>query len=187
MAIYVDKTVYGGRPENKREANEMRCYDVLDGLGIEYLRADHDCAETIEACAAVEEVLGHPICKNLFLTNRQKTEFYLLLMAGDKPFKTKHLSKQLGTARLSFADAEAMNEHLDIQPGSVSVLGILNDKENRVRLIFDRDIYEDEYICCHPCRNTSTLKIRKDDIVNKLIPYSRHELTVVELPWETEE
>ena len=159
MSIYVDKTIYNGRPENKREDNEMRCYEVLDSLGVAYLRADHDRADTIEACAAVEEVLGHPICKNLFLTNRQKTEFYLLMMPGDKPFKTKYLSKQLGTARLSFADADAMMQHLDIQPGSVSVLGILNDKDKRVHLIIDREIYEDEYICCHPCRNTSTLKI----------------------------
>ena len=187
MAIYVDNTVYEGRPTEEREANELRCYNVLDELGITYMRADHECAETIEACADIENVLGHGICKNLFLTNRQKTEFYLLLMPGDKPFKTKYLSKQLGTARLSFADAESMEEYLDIKPGSVSVLGIINDTQKRVDLIFDREIYEDEYICCHPCRNTSTLKIYTSDILKKLIPYSQHEITVVDLPWEYEE
>ena len=187
MAIYVDKTLYKGRPMNTREANEMRCYDVLDSLNIEYLRVDHDNADTIEACASVEKVLEYRICKNLFLTNRQQTEFYLLLMPGDKPFKTKFLSKQLGTARLSFADAQAMEKHLDIQPGSVSVLGILNDKENKVHLVMDRDIYDDGYICCHPCRNTSTLKISAKDVTEKIVPFSNHEITIVDLPWESDE
>lgn len=187
MAIYVDKTVYNGKPENIREANEMRCYEVLDELGIDYIRADHEHADTIEDCHEIEKVLGHTICKNLFLTNRQKTEFYLLLMPGDKPFKTKFLSKQLGTARLSFADAEAMVQHLDLYPGSVSVLGILNDKENRVHLVIDKEIYEDEYICCHPCRNTSTLKILTSDIIEKVVPYSGHDITTVELSWEQED
>ena len=187
MAIFVDKELYRGRPTNAREANEMRCYDVLDALGIEYYRVDHEHADTIEACAAVEEALGYRVCKNLFLTNRQQTEFYLLLMPGDKPFKTKYLSKQLGTARLSFADAQAMEKYLDIQPGSVSVLGVLNDKEKKVNLVIDRDIYEDEYICCHPCRNTSTVKISTKDVLEKIVPFSEHEITVVDLAWETEE
>ena len=135
MAIYVDKTLYRGRPADKREDIEARCYDILENLNIEYCRVDHNRADTIEDCKFVEEVLGHEICKNLFLTNRQKTEFYLLLMPGDKPFKTKYLSKQLGTARLSFADAEDMERYLDLQPGSVSVLGVINDKENKVNLV----------------------------------------------------
>lgn len=187
MAIYVDKTIYNGKPADLREDNEMRCYEILDALDITYCRVDHEHADTIEACAAVEEVLGYRICKNLFLTNRQQTEFYLLLMPGDKPFKTKYLSKQLGTARLSFADAPAMEKYLDIQPGSVSVLGVLNDKEKKVHLVIDRDIYEDEYICCHPCRNTSTLKISTKDVIEKIVPFSKHEITVVDLAWETEE
>ncbi|MBQ8830875.1 MAG: prolyl-tRNA synthetase associated domain-containing protein [Oscillospiraceae bacterium] len=187
MPIFVDRNLYKGRPDNMREDNEMRCYDVLDELGIEYYRADHEHADTIEDCHVIEEVLGHGICKNLFLTNRQKTEFYLLLMPGDKPFKTKFLSKQLGTARLSFADADAMGQLLNVQPGSVSVLGILNDNEKKVHLVMDREVYEDEYICCHPCRNTSTLKIAVKDIIEKVVPYSGHDITVVELAWEIEE
>ena len=187
MAIYIDKTLYKGRAEDKRADNEMRCYDVLDALGIEYYRVDHEHADTIEDCQLVEEILGHSVCKNLFLTNRQNTEFYLLLMPGNKPFKTKFLSKQLGTARLSFADAEAMTRYLDLLPGSVSVLGVLNDNDKKVRLIMDRNIYEDEYICCHPCRNTSTLKIYTKDIIEKVIPHSGHDITVVDLAWEVEE
>ena len=187
MAIHVDKTLYSERPVDKREENEIRCYDVLEHLNIDYIRVDHEQADTIEDCKFVEEVLGHTICKNLFLTNRQNTEFYLLLMPGDKPFKTKYLSKQLGTSRLSFAGAEAMIENLDVQPGSVSVLGILNDKNKKVHLVIDREIYDDEYICCHPCRNTSTLKIKTRDVIEKIIPYSEHDITIVDLLWEMED
>lgn len=187
MSIFVDQTLYKGRPADIREANEMRCYDVLDSLDIKYERADHEHADTIEQCREIEKIIGHSICKNLFLTNRQKTEFYLLLMSGEKPFKTKYLSKQLGTARLSFADADAMLEHLDIQPGSVSVLGLVNDIDKKVHLVIDREVYEDDFICCHPCRNTSTLKIRTKDITEKFVQHTGHEITVVELSWENEE
>lgn len=184
MAINVDKTMYTGRPNDVREDNEMRCYDVLDRLGVLYNRADHEAADTIDDCHVIEEVLGHTICKNLFLTNRQETQYYLLLLPGDKPFKTKELSKQLGIARLSFAKADAMEEYLDIHPGSVSVLGVLNDTENHVQLVIDREVLEDEYLCCHPCRNTSTLKIRTADVLEKILPFAKHEYIKVDLPRE---
>ncbi len=181
--------LFFGRPENfsDRLEKEQRCYCLLDSLGIEYGRVDHEHADTIEACHEIEQTLGADICKNLFLTNRQQTDFYLLLMPGDKPFKTKLLSKQIGSARLSFGGAEQMEKYLDITPGSVSVLGLMNDKTNAVRLLVDADLIKDEYIGCHPCINTSTLKIRTEDIINKLLPETSHEMTVVELPWVIEE
>ena len=176
--------LFSGRPGDARIAKELRCYDLLDSLEIEYDRADHDFADTIEACHEVEKVLGCEICKNLLLTNRQMTDIYLLLMPGDKPFKTKILSKQIGSARLSFASAEQMLEHLDITPGSVSVLGLMNDKDNKVRLLVDKELLEQEHIGCHPCINSSTLKIRTEDILNKLLPAMGHEASFVDLPWE---
>ena len=177
--------LYSGRPAdiNSRLSKEVRIYDLLDKLGIEYKRADHPAAETMEACLEIEKVLGVEICKNLFLRNRQKTEFYLLMMPGSKPFKTKDITKQLGCARLSFAEAEFMEEFLDITPGSVSVLGLMNDKENRVRLIIDKDILEGEYIGCHPCINTSSLAIKTEDILNKFHPAVGHTTTTAEMPW----
>ena len=178
--------VFSGRPEDERIPKEERCYKLLDSLGIEYMRADHDYADTIEACHEVEKLLGCEICKNLLLTNRQMTDIYLLLMPGDKPFKTKILSKQIGSARLSFASAEQMLEYLDITPGSVSVLGLMNDRENKVRLLIDRELTEQEYIGCHPCINSSTLKIRTLDITQKLLPAMQHEASLVELPWEVD-
>ena len=180
--------LYSGRPENfdERLLKERRCYDMLDRLGMGYGRVDHEHADTIEACHEIEKTLGAKICKNLFLTNRQQTEFYLLLMPGDKPFKTKLLSKQIGTARLSFASSEHMQGLLDITPGSVSVLGLMNDN-GRVHLVIDEDLLKDEYIGCHPCINTSTLKIRTADITEKFLPEVGHEYAAVALPWEVEE
>ena len=145
-------SLHKGRPaDTDRIPSELRCYDVLDSLGIEYMRADHPHADTIEDCLEIEKVLGHPICKNLFLTNRNKTDHYLLLMPGDKPFKTKELSAQIGTARLSFANEEKMLEYLDIKPGSVSVMGLMNDKDRAVQLLVDEDLLRSEWLGCHPC------------------------------------
>lgn len=173
-----------GRPENceGRLAREVRVYDFLDSLGIEYFRTDHEEANTMEVCNEIDKVLGTLICKNLFLCNRQKTDFYLLMMPGDKPFKTKDITKQLGCSRLSFADSEAMLEYLDIKPGAVSIMGLINDKDNKVRLVIDRAVVEEDTIGCHPCVSTSSLKIKTDDILNVYLPAVHHEPTFVELP-----
>lgn len=183
MSIFVDEQLYHGRPTSEgRLDKELRCYDFLDRLGVAYDRADHGFANTIPDCAAVEAVTGVEICKNLFLTNRQQTDFYLLLMPGSKPFKTKDLSHQIGSARLSFASPEHMERLLDITPGSVSILGLMNDRENRVQLLIDRDLLRDEFLCCHPCINSSTLKLRMADVLDKLIPTFGNALTYVDLP-----
>ncbi len=184
--MFVDNTLYQGRPAERRIEKEERCYDLLDSLGVDYQRADHDEAATIEACHEVEKLLGCEICKNLLLTNRQQTELYLLLMPGDKPFKTKILSKQIGTARLSFGTPEQMLSALNITPGSVSVLGLMNDTENRVHLLIDRDLTKAESFACHPCINTSTLKFSTSALTEKLIPALHHAPQYVELPWEVE-
>lgn len=182
MSLFVDDQLYHGRPApGGRLDKELRCYDFLDQLGIEYDRVDHGYADTIPDCAAVEAVTGAEICKNLFLANRQQTDFYLLLMPGSKPFKTKDLSHQIGSARLSFAAPEHMERLLDITPGSVSILGLMNDRENRVRLLIDRDLLRDEFLCCHPCINSSTLKLRMTDVLDTLIPALGNDLTYVEL------
>ena len=179
----VDPTLYKGRPENcdERLDKEKRVYDLLDSLGIEYERADHDPADTIEDCEEVEKIIGVDICKNLFLCNRQMTKFYMLMMPGKKPFKTKDLSQQIGSARLSFGPAEKMLEFLDITPGSVSIMGLANDKNIDIQLLLDREIYESEFVRCHPCINTSTLKIKTKDILEKFLPAVKHEPVVVDL------
>lgn len=178
----IDNNLYKGRPADTRIPKEECCYDLLDALHIDYFRVDHEHADTIEACREVETVLGCAVCKNLLLTNRQRSAVYLLLMPGDKPFFTKALSRQIGSARLSFALPEQMESYLDITPGSLSILGLMNDSEGTVRLLIDRELLGDKYLGCHPCINTSTLKIRMVDVLNKLIPAMGHEPVEVELP-----
>lgn len=181
---YIDPTIYDGRPQNPegRLEKELRTYDLLDRLGVSYKRLDHDAMPTIEACHDVDKLLGIEICKNLFLRNAQKTAFYLLLLPGTKKFKTAALSKQIGSARLSFAEPEFMEEFLDITPGSVSVLGLMNDKENRVRLLIDKNVLENPSFGCHPCINTSSLRFETKDLLEKILPAIHHQWTVVDLP-----
>ncbi len=173
-----------GRPESvqDRQEREVKVYDFLDLLGIDYMRTDHEEANTMEACNRIDEVLGVIICKNLFLCNRQETDFYLLMMPGDKPFKTKDLSKQINSARLSFGKPEFMEEFLNIKPGAVSVMGLMNDKEKRVKLLIDKPVLEGEFVGCHPCVSTSSLKIRTKDLIEKFLPATGHEPMIVDLP-----
>ena len=184
--MWIDETLYAGRPDTPREAREDRCYDLLDRLGVEYFRVDHDVAEDIPACEQVEGILGCGICKNLFLTNRQQTQFYLLIMPGEKPFKTKFLSAQIGSARLSFGSAEDMERLLDLTPGSVSVLGLMNDREGRVQLLIDRELLAAESFGCHPCRNSTSLRFSTRALMETLLPAMGHEPLFVDLPWEFE-
>ena len=172
-----------GRPADldKRLPKEQRVYDLLDSLGIEYGRVDHEAAMTMEACIAVDEALGTTMCKNLMLCNRQQTDFYLLLMPGDKPFKTSVLSKQIGSSRLSFADGSFMEQFLDITPGSLSILGLMNDHDHRVRLLIDEDVLTGPSIGVHPCITTSSLSIATADLTEKLIPALGHAPTMVQL------
>ncbi len=175
--------LYKGRPQNSegRLPREIRTYDFLDDLGIEYFRTDHEPADNMEACNEIDAVLGVLICKNLFLCNKQKTRFYLLMMPGDKPFKTKELSGQLGCARLSFAGPEEMERYLDITPGSVSILGLMNDTGHAVQLLVDEDVLREEYVGCHPCINTSSLKLKGADMFGPVLKAMDHDLIAVHL------
>ena len=170
-----------GRPANcdGRLPKEIRCYDLLDSLQIPYQRIDHEPANTMEACAAIDQALQATICKNLLLCNRQETNFYLLMIVGNKVFKTSQLSKQIGSSRLSFAGAEHMEALLDITPGSVSVLGLMNDREKKVQLLIDEDVLKGEYFGCHPCINTSSLRLKTADLLERIIPAMDHDYRTV--------
>lgn len=194
-------TIYKGRPEDTtgREEREVRVYDLLDSIGVDYDRLDHAPAMNMEVCDAINAAFGRMtleefnaedcsdrtkhaiICKNLFLCNRQKTKFYLLMTPGDKKFLTKKLSAQINSARLSFAGEEEMLKYLDITPGSVSVLGLMNDHSHAVQLLIDSDVLKSEYVGCHPCINTSSLRMRTKDLMEKVIPALRHEPVIVKL------
>ena len=166
-----------GRPEDfkQRLDKEKRVYDLLDQLNIEYERIDHGSTMTMEECLEIEKELDAMICKNLFLVNSNKSQYYLFMLRGDKKFKTKDISKQIQSSRLSFASDEKMLEYLDITPGSVSVMGLMNDTNNCVELIVDEDILLEEYIGFHPCINTTSMKIKTEDLFCKVLPYIHHD------------
>ena len=173
--------VYNGAPAERRDEVENRVYECLARLDIPFTRVDHKAAFTMEDCVAIGEALDVSICKNLLLTPRNRSAFYLLAMPGDKSFVTKDLSKQIGSSRLSFATAEDLEQLLGVQPGSASVLGLLNDTEHRVTLVLDRAVAESRWFGCHPCRNTSSLRLRTEDVLEKFLPHTGHVPLVVEL------
>ena len=177
-----------GRPATNagRLDKEIRCYDLLDRLEIPYQRIDHEEANTMEACTEIDKALNATICKNLLLCNRQCTKFYLLMLPGEKHFKTIIFSKQIGSSRLSFAGGEYMEQLLDITPGSLSVLGLMNDKENKVQLLIDEDVLKGEFFGCHPCINTSSLRLKTKDLMETVLPAMGHDAKIVTLPIYTE-
>ena len=189
MDFYIDQTLYTGAPENlsDRLPKEVRTYELLDSLQVPYIRLDHDATASIEYCMDVEKILGIHICKNLFLCNQQKTKFYMLMMPGNKKFKTKNLSKQINSARLSFANAEQMETLLDVTPGSLTVLALLKDKEKRVNLLIEENVLKEEYFACHPMVNTATVKFKTEDLINKILPALNREYILVNLECKDDE
>lgn len=172
-----------GRPEEEagRLEKEIRVYDFLDGLGIEYDRIDHAPAavDAPELKSAIEETLGAQICNNLFLANRQRTRFYLLMLPADKRFRSSDISKQAGSSRLHFAEPEYMEALIDCAPGSASVMGLINDKDKQVQLLVDEDVLKAEWVGCHPCINTSSLRIRATDLFGRVLEAAEHGYIVV--------
>ena len=178
----MDGKIYTTKPEaSTREVKEMAVYELLEKLNIPYERLDHEAAATIADCQDIDEKLGIELCKNLFLCNEKKTKFYLLLMPGNKKFQTKELAKQINSGRLSFARADAMEKYLGITPGAVSVMGLMNDHENKVAVLIDEDVYNEKYIGCHPCVNTTSLKLRMDDVLTGFLKHTGHSYIVVRL------
>lgn len=169
------------RPEGVLLPQEAAAFDLLEKLGIDYDRVSHEAAFNMELCASVSDALGVSVCKNLFLCNRQKTSFYLLCMPPDKPFHTKDLSAQIGSSRLSFATEEDLVTLLGCHAGSASILGLMNDTEHRVTLAIDRTVAGDEWFGCHPCKNTSSLRLKTRDVLEKFLPATGHEAVIVDL------
>lgn len=179
-------TIETGRPADCSGRLEKECavYELLEQLDIPFTRADHPAAFTMEECEAVSQALHTPICKNLFLCNRQKTAFYLLLLPASKPFRTKEITAQLGCARLSFAGEEQLASLLHLTPGSATIFGLQYDTENRVQLVVDRDLLDEAFFGCHPCINTSTIRLSTSDVFNRLTHALHHDYTLVTLKGE---
>ena len=180
-----DYQLFTGRPQNAEcIPMEEKVYDFLDNLGIDYKTLKHPAAFTIEECNKVRDKVNAPVFKNLFLTNKQQTNFYLLVMPGEKVFKTKYLSAQINSARLSFANEDFMKQYLGVTPGSVTPLGLINDKDKTVKVLFDRDVLAYDEFACHPCINSATVILRLKDMSDKVVPATGHDITWVTLPNE---
>lgn len=177
----IDPVCREGRPLEKRSEQEEAIYDRLGELNIPFFRVDHDHADNMEDCRKIEAVLGAPICKNLFLCNRQQTEFYLLMMPGEKPFKTKFITAPLGCSRLSFAGEGHMHELLHTVPGSVSALELIFDTENRIRLVMDEELMKEETVSGHPGFSTTTVRLKREDFLT-YVRACGHEPTVIAIP-----
>lgn len=185
--MFVNPQLFNSHPNTTATEKEMESYLFLEKNGVDYVRAEHDEAQTIELCENIEKVIGGKICKNLLLCNRQQTDFYMLLIPGDMPFKTKYLSKQIGSSRLSFASGEQMSELLNVTPGSLTVLSLMYDKAQKVRLLIEKGIFNEGDFACHPCVNTATVKFSTDDLKEKILPALGHEYTVVDLECHEDE
>ena len=179
--MYINSQVFTKHPETTATQKEMDSYLFLENNGVEYIRAEHDEAATIELCEEIEKVIDAKICKNLLLCNRQQTKFYMLLIPGDMPFKTKYLSAQINSSRLSFASGEQMEKLLNVSPGSLTVLSLMYDKENNVELLIEKNVFKDEYFACHPCVNTATVRFLTADLKEKVLKALGREYTVVDL------
>ncbi len=183
--MYIDTQIYTAPPNGAgRLKKEMDTYTLLQELDIPFERLDHSAVAKVDDCYEIEQRLGLEISKNLFLSDGRRTQFYLLMMPGHKRYRAGELSKQLGTPRLSFADEAYLQKHLDLTPGSVSVLGLMNDKDHTVTLLIDRDVLAQEYVGCHPCVNTASLKLRLGDLLDKFLPHTGHQPVFVTLPWK---
>ena len=179
--MYVNKQTFNSNPEKTNTEKEMQSYLFLEKIGVDYIRAEHDEAATIELCEEVEKVIDAKICKNLLLCNRQQTKFYMLLIPGDMPFKTKYLSAQINSSRLSFASGEQMEKLLNVSPGSLTVLSLMFDKEENIELLIEKNVFKDEYFACHPCVNSATVKFLTSDLKDKILPALNRKYTVVDL------
>lgn len=151
--------------------NRAEILSFLNQNGIPYAYYEHEPAMTIESCLqlpfAGEDVA---FCKNIFLCNRQKTVFYLMVLCPDTAFRTAVVSKALGVSRLSFAPNESLAELLHLTSGSVSPLALLYDPEKKITLVCEKAIQGREKIAFHPCDNSATLVFDQDVFWHQVLP-----------------
>lgn len=168
-------------PTDERIATEKKVYELLAKLKIPYERVDNEVVETMEECEEIDRALGAEIRKSIFLCNKKKTSFFLVVVPAKKALDTSALEKKIGVSHLSFASGELMEEHLGTKPGSASVMGLINDEDDYVQLIIDKEVAEDEWFGCNPGINTSHLKMKTSDLLNKFLPQIRHKAKVIDL------
>lgn len=153
----------------------MEILEVLKKLEITYELLNHQAVYTVEEAKQIENMIDGIGCKNLFITDK-KGSYYLLVLEENKKANLKELAKTLNVSKLTFASSEELKEILGLEPGSVTPLSIINDKENRVLLIID-EYLTNKKILVHPNTNTKTISINFNDLV-KIINYTEHKYII---------
>lgn len=168
-------------PKKGTNATKDKVFALLDKLHIPYERVENDVVETMEECKEIDQALGTEIRKSIFLCNQKKTSFFLVVMPAEKQLDTGALEKKLGVSHLSFASGELMEKHLGTKPGSASIMGLINDEDEYVQLIMDKEVADEEWFGCNPGINTDHLKIKTQDLLKKFLPRIYHKAKIVEL------
>ncbi|MEM8499186.1 MAG: prolyl-tRNA synthetase associated domain-containing protein [Pseudomonadota bacterium] len=159
----------------------MKAIKFLDTHNIRYQRFDHEAVFTCDEANEVIPDLGGARTKNLFLRNKKGKRHFLLVICEDKAIDLTELSKQLDSSRFSFGSAAQLNEYLGVEPGSVSLLSVLNDPDKNVELIVDADVWSASAVLCHPLVNTSTLVLKMDQLKSLMALLDR-DVKVMEMP-----
>lgn len=146
-------------------------FEILDKLEIKYELLEHEAVYTVDEAKELDNMLDGIGCKNLFLTNK-KGKYFLVMIHEDKRANIKKIESLVDCKHLSFGKEEDLKEVLGLEAGSCTPLGIVNDKENKVVLVFDKDLV-DKKVLCHPNKNTATLSLEFSDLI-KFIEYLEH-------------
>ena len=173
--------VYKVAPDDKRGELETKVYETLKKLNIPFERVDNDSVESMEECVEISAKLGAEIRKSIFLCNHKKTGLYLVIMPADKHFDTKTFCAKIGCSRVSFASPECMQEYLGVQPGTATVMGVLNDEARKVQVVIDKEVAEAEWFACNPGANTTHIKFKTSQLLNSFLPSVKHRPIVVTL------
>ncbi len=160
---------------------QAKVYQTLEQLHIPFERVDTDEAITMEDCVLIDAKLNMKMVKTLFLCNRQQTNFYLFITAGDKPFHSKEFSNALGVARVSFAPAEKMETMLGTKIGAATVFSALLDSDRKVQIVFDKDILAEEWYGCSDGTTTGYMKVRTNQIVHEFLTYTNHTPAIIDV------
>lgn len=166
-------------PQKYKTPLQKMTYKFLSENEIEFSRVENDEAVTMEDCIEIDKALEMKTVKTLFLCNRQKTNFYLFVTAGDKTFVTKDFSAALGISRVSFASAEMLDEIIGTKVGATTIFGVLREEAKNVQVVLDRAVVEDEFYGCSDGTTTGYMKLKTKDILEKLLPYSKHDYVVI--------
>ena len=178
--LYISE-IKDAAPAAFRTELQKSVYETFEKLNIPFERVDTDEAVTMDDCVAINDKLDMKMVKTLFLCNRQQTDFYLFVTRGDKPFRSKDFSHALDIARVSFAPAELLLDMLQTPVGATTVLSMLVDTENRVKVVLDSEVVREEWYGCSDGTTTGYLKIRTTDIVHRFLDYTNHKPMIVSI------